>query len=279
MTKKISFQGELGAYSHLACKNVFIDYEAIPCRNFNDALTCVNEGQTDLAMIPVENSAAGRVADIHKLVGNSDLKIYAEHFEKVRHQLIAKPGIDIANLKSVRSHVMGLGQCTKVIDTLGLQAIVMADTAGSAKFISESGEDHEAAIASELAAEIYNLNIVQANIEDDKKNTTRFLVMSKDLQQEKDDSLDYLTSCIIETKSIPSALYKALGGFATNGVNMIKLESFIVESDFNKAQFYIEFEGHLGDPVVAGAVEEVKHYTNMLTILGEYPKHEYRSKS
>ena len=279
MTKKISFQGELGAYSHLACKNVFADHEVVPCRNFTDALACVNEGEADLAMIPVENSAAGRVADIHKLVGNSDLKIYAEHFQKVNHQLIAKPGIDIAALKSVRSHVMGLGQCTKVIETLNLQSIVMADTAGSAKYLSEHGEDHESAIASELAAEIYNLNIVQANIEDDKKNTTRVLVMSKNLQQAKDANLDYLTSCIIETKSIPSALYKALGGFATNGVNMIKLESFIVESDFNKAQFYVEFEGHLGDPAVAGAVEEVRHYTNMLTILGEYPKHDYRSKS
>ena len=161
MTKKISFQGELGAYSHLACKNVFADYEAVPCRNFNDALTCVSEGQTDLAMIPVENSAAGRVADIHKLVGNSDLKIYAEHFEKVRHQLIAKPGIDIANLKSVRSHVMGLGQCTKVIDTLGLQAIVMADTAGSAKDLSEGEDKSIAAIASSLSAQIYKLKILQ----------------------------------------------------------------------------------------------------------------------
>ena len=155
----------------------------------------------------------------------------------------------------------------------------MADTAGSAKYLSSHGSDTESAIASELAAEIYNLEIVQADIEDDKMNTTRFLVMSKDLQQEKDKNLDYLTSCIIETKSIPSALYKALGGFATNGVNMIKLESFIIESDFNNAQFYIEFEGHLGDPVVAGAIEEVKHYTNMLRILGEYPKHKYRSKS
>ena len=156
MTKKISFQGELGAYSHLACKNVFADHEVVPCRNFTDALACVNEGEADLAMIPVENSAAGRVADIHKLVGNSDLKIYAEHFQKVNHQLIAKPGIDIAALKSVRSHVMGLGQCTKVIETLNLQSIVMADTAGSAKYLSEHGEDHESAIASELAAEIYN---------------------------------------------------------------------------------------------------------------------------
>ncbi len=279
MTKKISFQGELGAYSHLACKNVFSDHEVVPCNNFTEALACVSSGETNLAMIPVENSAAGRVADIHKLVGNSDLKIYAEHFEKVRHQLIAKPGVKVEALKSVRSHVMGLGQCTKVIRSLNLQPIAMADTAGSAKYLSSHGSDTEAAIASELAAEIYNLEIVQADIEDDKMNTTRFLVMSKDLQQEKDENLDYLTSCIIETKSIPSALYKALGGFATNGVNMIKLESFIIESDFNKAQFYIEFEGHLGDPVVAGAIEEVKHYTNMLRILGEYPKHKYRSKS
>ena len=276
---KVAFQGEKGAYSHIASQTIYKNAEVKNCATFEETFKTAYEDEDIKAIIPLENSLAGRVADIHKLVGNSDLKIYAEHFQKVSHQLIAKPGIDIATLKSVRSHVMGLGQCTKVIETLNLQSIVMADTAGSAKYLSEHGEDHESAIASELAAEIYNLNIVQANIEDDKKNTTRFLVMSKNLQQAKDANLDYLTSCIIETKSIPSALYKALGGFATNGVNMIKLESFIVESDFNKAQFYVEFEGHLGDPAVAGAVEEVRHYTNMLTILGEYPKHDYRSKS
>jgi|TARA_B110000977_G_scaffold181030_1_gene241308 prephenate dehydratase len=279
MTKKISFQGELGAYSHLACTNMFPDYEVVPCRDFRDTLACVSEGNADLAMIPVENTVAGRVADIHNLVGNSKLKIYAEHFENVKHQLIAKPGVEITALKTVRSHAMGLGQCTKVIDALNLQPIVMADTAGSAKYLSEQGEEQECAIASELAAKIYKLNIVQTNIEDDPNNTTRFLVMSKNLQQEKDSKQEYLTSCIIETKSIPSALYKALGGFATNGVNMIKLESFIIEGDFNKAQFYIELEGHLGEASVAGAMEELKSYTNKLTILGEYPKHQYRSKS
>ena len=270
MTKKISFQGELGAYSHLASKNVFSDHEVVPCNNFTEALACVSSGETNLAMIPVENSAAGRVADIHKLVGNSDLKIYAEHFEKVRHQLIAKPGVKVEALKSVRSHVMGLGQCTKVIESLNLQPIAMADTAGSAKYLSSHGSDTEAASASELAAEIYNLDIVQADIEDDKMNTTRFLVMSKDLQQEKNENLDYLTSCIIETKSIPSALYKALGGFATNGVNMLKLESYQIDGSFLATQFYVDIKGHCDEDSVKRSLHELSHYADEVKILGVY---------
>ena len=171
---------------------------------------------------------------------------------------------------------MGIGQCKKLIDNLSLTSIIMADTAGSAKYISEEDSKQDAAIASSLAAKIYDLKIIKENIEDDNNNTTRFLIMSK-LQQERDDNLDYITSCIFEVKSIPSALYKALGGLATNGINMIKLESFISDRDFNKAQFYLEFEGHSNDAPVKAALDEITHYTNQLNILGVYPKHPFRS--
>ena len=274
--KKISFQGELGAYSHLACLNCFADYEVIPCKTFEEALSTVAEDKAEMAMIPVENTIAGRVADIHTLLGNSNLKIYAEHFERVRHQLVTKKDSEISDLKYIRSHVMGIGQCKKIIDELSLTSIIMADTAGSAKYISEEGNKHDSAIASDLAAEIYNLKIIRKNIEDDKNNTTRFLIMSKS-QQDRNIELEYITSCIFEVKSIPSALYKALGGLATNGINMIKLESFISDQDFNKAQFYLEFEGHSNDTPVKAALDEIIHYTNQLNILGVYPKHLFRS--
>jgi len=274
--KKISFQGELGAYSHLACQNFFSGCEVIPCKTFEEALSVVVGDKAEMAMIPVENTVAGRVADIHTLLGNSNLKIYAEHFERVRHQLVTKKDSEISDLKYIRSHSMGIGQCKKVIDELSLTSIIMADTAGSAKYISEEGNKHDSAIASNLAAEIYDLKIIRENIEDDKNNTTRFLIMSKS-QQDRNMELEYITSCIFEVKSIPSALYKALGGLATNGINMIKLESFISDRDFNKAQFYLEFEGHSNDAPVKAALDEITHYTNQLNILGVYPKHSFRS--
>ena len=274
--KKISFQGELGAYSHLACQNCFSGCKVIPCKTFEEALSAVVEDKAEMAMIPVENTVAGRVADIHTLLGNSNLKIYAEHFERVRHQLVTKKDSEISDLKYIRSHSMGIGQCKKVIDELSLTSIIMADTAGSAKYISEEGNKHDSAIASNLAAEIYDLKIIRENIEDDKNNTTRFLIMSKS-QQDRNMELEYITSCIFEVKSIPSALYKALGGLATNGINMIKLESFISDRDFNKAQFYLEFEGHSNDAPVKAALDEITHYTNQLNILGVYPKHSFRS--
>ena len=274
--KKISFQGELGAYSHLACLTCFPDYEVISCKTFEDALSASIKDEVEMAMIPVENTVAGRVADIHTLLGNSSLKIYAEHFERVHHQLLVNKDVEISDLKYVRSHAMGIGQCKKLIDNLSLTSIIMADTAGSAKYISEEDSKQDAAIASSLAAKIYDLKIIKENIEDDNNNTTRFLIMSK-LQQERDDNLDYITSCIFEVKSIPSALYKALGGLATNGINMIKLETFISDQDFNKAQFYLEFEGHSNDASVIAALDEITHYTNKFNILGVYPKHSFRS--
>ena len=275
--KKIAFQGELGAYSHLACIEAAPDHNPVACRTFESAMEQVNASECHLAMIPIENSVAGRVADIHYLLGGYDLKIYSEHFQEINHQLMVKPGTSLDTIKNVRSHSMAIGQCHAAIKKYNLDVIIMADTAGSAKFISEQGTMEDSAIASTLAADTYGLDIVDTNIQDMKNNTTRFLIMSKDLQQERNEKLSYLTSCIFEVKSVPSALYKALGGFATNGVNLTKLESFIVDGDFNKAQFYIDLDGHAEDQSVKGALEELSFYTEKLKVLGVYPKHSYRN--
>ena len=275
--KKIAFQGELGAYSHLACIEAVPDHNPVACRTFESAMEQVNASECHLAMIPIENSVAGRVADIHYLLGGYDLKIYSEHFQEINHQLMVKPGASLDTIKNVRSHSMAIGQCHAAIKKYNLDVIIMADTAGSAKFISEQGTMEDSAIASTLAADTYGLDIVDTNIQDMKNNTTRFLIMSKDLQQERNENLSYLTSCIFEVKSVPSALYKALGGFATNGVNLTKLESFIVDGDFNKAQFYIDLDGHAEDQSVKGALEELSFYTEKLKVLGVYPKHSYRN--
>ena len=275
--KKIAFQGELGAYSHLACIEAVPDHNPVACRTFESAMEQVNASECHLAMIPIENSVAGRVADIHYLLGGYDLKIYSEHFQEINHQLMVKPGASLDTIKNVRSHSMAIGQCNAAIKKYNLDVIIMADTAGSAKFISEQGTMEDSAIASTLAADTYGLDIVDTNIQDMKNNTTRFLIMSKELQQERNENLSYLTSCIFEVKSVPSALYKALGGFATNGVNLTKLESFIVDGDFNKAQFYIDLDGHAEDQSVKGALEELSFYTEKLKVLGVYPKHSYRN--
>ena len=275
--KKIAFQGELGAYSHLACIEAAPDHNPVACRTFESAMEQVSASECHLAMIPIENSVAGRVADIHYLLGGYDLKIYSEHFQEINHQLMVKPGTSLDTIKNVRSHSMAIGQCNAAIKKYNLDVIIMADTAGSAKFISEQGTMEDSAIASTLAADTYGLDIVDTNIQDMKNNTTRFLIMSKELQQERNENLSYLTSCIFEVKSVPSALYKALGGFATNGVNLTKLESFIVDGDFNKAQFYIDLDGHAEDQSVKGALEELSFYTEKLKVLGVYPKHPYRN--
>ena len=275
--KKIAFQGELGAYSHLACIEAAPDHNPVACRTFESAMEQVNASECHLAMIPIENSVAGRVADIHYLLGGYDLKIYSEHFQEINHQLMVKPGASLDTIKNVRSHSMAIGQCHAAIKKYNLDVIIMADTAGSAKFISEQGTMEDSAIASTLAADTYGLDIVDTNIQDMKSNTTRFLIMSKELQQERNENLSYLTICIFEVKSVPSALYKALGGFSTNGVNLTKLESFIVDGDFNKAQFYIDLDGHAEDQSVKGALEELSFYTEKLKVLGVYPKHSYRN--
>ena len=243
---KIAFQGELGAYSHIAAKELFNVSEIKTCATFEETFKLAYDDASYKIIIPIENSLAGRVADIHYLLPKYKLQIYAEHFQKVEHNLLVLPGSKLSDIKFVRSHAQAIGQCQKMITKNNFKTIVSADTAGSAKDLANNKEKNIAAIASKLSAEIYNLNILEKNIEDEKGNVTRFLIMGKNIHQPnyvKDKK--FITSCIFRLKSIPSALYKCLGGFATNQINMTKLESFSVKNTFDQANFYLDFEGHL----------------------------------
>jgi prephenate dehydratase len=284
--KRIVFQGEPGANSDLACRKDYPGHQPVPCPTFEDAFLAVRGGKADLAMIPVENSVAGRVADIHHLMPDSGLHIIAESFLPIRHQLMALPGATLKTIHSVESHVMALGQCRKVIRALKLKPIVAADTAGSARIVSESGDRSRSAIASELAAKIYGLKIVKRNVEDEKHNTTRFIVLSrqpkwpKPLARTAKRGKDRLiTTFVFQVRNIPAALYKALGGFATNGVNMTKLESYMIEGSFSATQFYADVEGHPKDRALELALEELDFVSQpgTLKILGVYPGHRYRN--
>jgi prephenate dehydratase len=275
MKKKISYQGEPGANSHIACIEVFPDYEPLPCRTFEDAFQAVNDSQAQLAMIPIDNSVAGRVADIHHLLPDSKLSIIGEHFLPIHHQLLVLPGASIADVKSVHSHVHALGQCRKMIRELGLKAVVAADTAGSARELSETKDKSRASIASTLAAKIYGLEIVRADIEDEDHNTTRFVILSPTPVKKRSDT-EMVTSFIFRVRNVPAALYKAMGGFATNGVNMTKLESYQLEGQFSATQFYAEIDGHPDDKSVANAFEELAFFTNFVHVLGAYPASPYR---
>ncbi len=275
MKKKISYQGEPGANSHIACLEVLPDYEPLPCRTFEDAFQAVTEGQAQLAMIPIDNSVAGRVADIHHLLPDSKLSIIGEHFLPIHHQLLVLPGASLDDVKVVHSHVHALGQCRKLIRELGLKAVVAADTAGSARELSEAKDKSRASIASALAAKIYGLDIARANIEDEDHNTTRFVILSPTPVKKRADS-EMVTSFIFRVRNVPAALYKAMGGFATNGVNMTKLESYQLEGQFSATQFYAEIDGHPEDKAVANAFEELAFFTNFVHILGSYPASPYR---
>ena len=278
MTKKIkvAFQGEKGAYSHLACTEVFPNAEILGCSTFEEAFQLAKDNSEYKIIIPIENSLAGRVADIHYLIPKYKLQIHAEHFQKVSHNLLGIKGSKIKDIKTVRSHSQALGQCRKIIANNNLRAIVSADTAGSAKFISEKKDKSESAIASGLAAKIYNLEILKSNIEDEPGNVTRFLIMGKDLNHPEQKDKKYITSCIFKLKSIPAALYKALGGFATNGVNLCKLESFSVKNTFDQVNFYIDIEGHIENLSIQKALEELGFHTQKLDILGVYEAHPFR---
>jgi len=275
---KIAFQGEKGAYSHLASLEMFPNIEAIPCPTFEGAFQLAKDDSKYKIIIPIENSLAGRVADIHYLIPKYKLQIHAEHFQKVTHNLLGIKGSEMKDIKSVRSHAQAIGQCKKIILKNKLNAIVSADTAGSAKFISEKKDKSESAIASGLAAKIYNLKILKANIEDEPGNVTRFFVMGKESKHPELKGKKYITSCIFKLKSTPAALYKALGGFATNGVNLCKLESFSVKNTFDQVNFYIDIEGHIGDSSLQKALEELGFHTEKLDVLGVYEAHEYRFK-
>src|SRR6266581_3697964 len=262
----ISFQGAFGAYSDLACRRVFPDMATSPCAQFEDAFAAVRECRAQLAMIPIENSVAGRVADIHHLMPDSGLHIIGEHFERVNHHLLAVPGATIATIRTVRSHVHALSQCRKLIRSLGIEPVVAADTAGAAAEIAARGDPTVAAIASELAGQIYGLVSLKENIEDAEHNTTRFLIMSREAKRPPPGA-PTVTTFLFRVRNVPAALYKALGGFATNGVNMTKLESYMLGGRFTATQFYADIEGHPKDRPVKLALDELRFFTREMKIL------------
>ena len=274
----IAFQGFLGAYSHIACRARFPRMTPLPCAGFEDAFAAVQQGHARLAMIPVDNSVAGRVADIHHLLPHSGLFIIGEHFERVNHHLLAIPGARLDQLKRVESHVHALGQCRRFIRKHRLKAIVGADTAGSARDVAERKDPTVAAIASKLAGEIYGLKTLASGIEDADHNTTRFLIMSRDALKTSPAAGPHVTSFVFRVRSVPAALYKALGGFATNGINMTKLESYMVDGSFEAAQFYAEVDGHPAERPLTLALEELRFFSKEVSILGTYPAHPHRSK-
>jgi prephenate dehydratase len=274
---RVSYQGEPGANSHLACQEVFPDLEPLPCATFEDALAAVKGGDARFAMIPIENSVAGRVADIHHLLPEAGLHIVGEHFLRVRFQLMALRGSRIDQITDVYSHVHALGQCRKVIRRLNLKAHVAADTAGAARQVAEWGDPTRAALAPRLAASVYGLDILVEEVEDEKHNTTRFVVLSPTPDNAKAGNGSVVTTFIFRVRNVPAALYKAMGGFATNGVNMTKLESYQLGGRFVATMFYADIEGHPDDPAVARALEELKFFSAELKILGTYPASSYRA--
>ena len=248
----------------------------MPCPSFEDALAAIHDGRADLGMIPIENSIAGRVADMHHLLPESGLHIVGEHFLRVNHQLVALPGAKLADIREVHSHVQALGQCRQWLRARGLKPVNHADTAGAAKMVAERGDPAIAAISSRLAAEIYQLQILAGDIEDAEHNTTRFVVLSRDPVRPKPNNGPVMTSFVFEVRSVPAALYKAMGGFATNGVNITKLESYMLGGRFSQTQFYADVEGHPDDQALRLALEELQFFTRNFHMLGVYPAHPFR---
>lgn len=273
----IAFQGMAGAYSDLACRKAYPKLETVPCVSFEAAFQAVHEKKADLAMIPVDNTLAGRVADVHYLIANEHLFIIGEHFQLIRHCLLGLPGTKLEDLTDVHSHVHAIPQCKKIIEELQLVKHVVADTAKGAYDVQKWGDKTQAAIGSELAARIYGLEILQKDVQDAAHNTTRFLVFSReeDVPQFVVDK-NYLTSLTFQVRNIPAALYKALGGFATNGVQMVKLESY-VDKDFNVARFYADVEGHIDQRSLQLAFEELRFFAKRVDLLGTYPAHDFRN--
>ena len=278
-TNIIAFQGLAGAYSHMACAKAYPELQPVPCQTFEEMFAAVSEGKAKFAMTPIENSVAGRVADIHRLLPESGLNIVAEYFFRINHHLLAPKGASLKTIKIVRSHVHALAQCGKVIHQLGLEPMVHADTAGAAAELAERDDKQEAAIASSLAGEIYGLKSLKRNIEDAHHNTTRFVVLSREPISIKKNSKPIITSFVFRVRNVPAALYKALGGFATTGVNMTKLESYMIGGSFSATQFYADVDGHPEDPALKLALEELEFFSHEVKILGTYPAHEARKKT
>ena len=276
---KIAFQGEKGAYSHIACEEIYRGAEIENCATFEETFKIAFENEDVKAIIPLENSLAGRVADIHYLLPKYKLQIYGEHFQNVEHCLLCKKEAEFKDLKYIRSHAQAIGQCQNIIKKNKFKPIISADTAGSAKDLANSKDKSIAAIASELAAKIYDLKILERNIEDETGNVTRFLIMGKNVRQpEYEKNKKYITTCIFRLKSEPSALYKSLGGFATNQINLTKLESFSVKNTFDQTNFYLDLEGHIEEKGVQKSLEELGFHTESLDILGVYEASKFRHK-
>ncbi len=274
----IAFQGLPGSYSDLACRELYPDHEPLACNTLVEACGAVTGRRAELAMIPVDNSVAGPVADIHRLLPGSGLHVVAETFQRVRHQLLGVPGAAIEDLATVHSHVHALAQCRKLVERLRLASVIEADTAGAAARVAADGNPTQAAIASALAAEIHGLVILEADVEDSPRNTTRFLVMARD-PRESAPGEAMITSLFFEVKNIPAALYKALGGFATNGVNLLRLDSTMLDRSFTSTRFFCDIAGHPEDPAVERALDELWYFSSSVTILGAYPADPIRSRS
>lgn len=277
-TNRIAFQGDFGANSDMACRDMFPTMEPLPCPTFEDAFTALESGEADLAMIPIENTLAGRVADIHHLLPESRLHIIGEYFMPIRFQLMVLPGVTRDEIRTVHSHIHALGQCRKIIRSNGWKGVVAGDTAGAAKLVAERGDRSMAALAPRLAAGLYGLEIMQENVEDSESNVTRFVVLSRDEKWVKrtDDKDLIVTTFVFNVRNIPAALYKALGGFATNGINMTKLESYQIGGKFVATQFYADIEGHPDDAPVRRALEELRFFSEKVRILGTYLGHPMR---
>ena len=273
---RIAYQGEPGANSHLVCMQHYPEWEALACASFEDVFASVESGEADLAMIPIDNSIAGRVADIHHFLPTSGLHIIGEHFLRIQFTLMGVPGSSLQTIRTVHSHVHALGQCRRVIRELGLVPVISGDTAGAAREISELVDPTQAAIAPALAAEIYGLTILREDVEDEDHNTTRFVVLSREPDPAAADAGPVVTSFVFNVRNLPAALYKALGGFATNGVNMTKLESYMVGGEFTATQFLAEVDGHPDDPPLKRAFEELSFFTTDVKVIGVYPADEFR---
>lgn len=272
---KIAFQGAFGANSDVACRLVFPDCETVPCFGFDDAFFAVRDGEADMAMIPVENSLAGRVADVHHLLPEGGLHIIGEHYQPIKHHLLAIKGAKLSDIKRVESHAHALAQCRNWIRAHHIQPLIHADTAGAAEEIARRGDTSVAAIATKLAGEIYGLESLASDIADEAKNTTRFLILSREAQEAAPEG-DCITTLVFRVRSVPAALYKALGGFATNGVNITKLESYLVGGNFTAAQFYVDVEGHPEQTPLRLALEELAFFAHEVRILGVYPANPFR---
>lgn len=278
VTRRIAYQGEPGANSHQVCKEHYPDWEALACASFEDVFAAVESGEADLAMIPIDNSIAGRVADIHHFLPASGLHIIAEHFLRIRFCLMGVPGTTLDSITTVHSHVHALGQCRRIIREHGYKPVISGDTAGAAREISELGDVTQAAISPPLAAEIYGLETLAEDVEDEDHNTTRFVVLSRELVEAPAGNGPVVTSFIFNVRNLPAALYKALGGFATNGVNMTKLESYMVGGEFTATQFLAEVDGHPEDVGLRNALEELAFFTTDVKVLGVYPADPFRAE-